>query len=187
MSVNLTLADVPDALRAQIIKEYEAQSEQGRVVKELTATNTTLETKVAELTKDKTTLETKVAELEQHIADTEAARELEQFGLAVRGRVVGEFLDWDSGDDKVVAARDALRKQFELRVLAEIGTERDPDKVKAIFTTVWDNDFKVLAETRRDNFSGPAAAIGRRLNRRETPAVDASPEAMAAARAKFGF
>ncbi len=163
---SLTAKEIPQALREQIVRETQAAAgEAGRV---------------AELEQQATQAQGRIAELEGAVAKYQLA----EFNAGLDG-LVAEFVKIDAKDETGKARVDALRKSFRARMIAEIGAERDPAKIKALAQGLWDAEFKPLAEMLVAALAGPAAIVAGRV--RNTRKIDDTPEARAQARAQTGI
>lgn len=194
----ITIADVPVAVREQIVAEAKVKADAARV--------TELETKVAELeplaarvaelekaaeeargvvTRLAETLkveagavETRVAELTTQIAAADRAafvRELE--------KAVEEATPWQViGDEnrlKLVAFRNTVREMVAARL------NGDAQKIAETVTGILDGEMKLLAETLRDALAGPSAVIPGKALPRQNNRPDA--QTIESARALTGI
>lgn len=137
----LTAADIPQALREQIINEWQAAGAH--------------ECQVAELQGQLQQRDARIQELEGVVERYQVA----EFNAGLDA-LVAEFVKVEAKDDTGRARVEALRKNFRARIVAEIGEERDPAKVKACAQTLWDEEFKPLAEMLVSSLAGPAAVTG---------------------------
>ncbi len=162
----LTVKDVPATLREQILRESrEAQAH---------------EQQIAELQQQVRDRDTVVETLRGQLAEYQ----LREFNATLDG-LVGEYIKLESRDDAGRAKVAALRSLFRSRLVAEIGQERDPEKIKATAKRLWEAELQVVAETIRDALAGPAAVMGGQ--RRNTRQIEDTPEARARARAEIGI
>lgn len=180
----LTVRDLPEALKTEVLKEFEVSRRVQAQIAELTVERDSLKTRVSELEGERDKLQAEIKEFKRLDAERVAAEAAQQFELALNARIA-EFVSW--GDDtRVKEHSDRLRKQFKRAVLAELGDDRDAAHVEKVLTTLWTEDFQPLAETLRDALAGPAAVVSGRVSSTHAK-VDDSPEAIRAAREKFGI
>lgn len=137
----LTVDDLPQALREQIISEHQKATDDSNLV--------------AELRQEIETKDARVQELEGQVQQYQLA----EFNASLDG-LVAEFVKIEAKDDAGKASVDGLRKGFRARLVAEIGEERDPDKIKAVAQTIWDAEYKPLAEMMVKAIGGPSARVG---------------------------
>ena len=165
----LTTKDIPQTLRDQLAAEWQADNQQ---------TST-----IAELTQQVSDRDTVITELRKEIEQVRIA----EFEAAVDG-VVAEFVKMEPKDDAGKEKVAALQRMFRAQVVAEMGSERDKKTLKDKAQKIWDEQFKVIAETVRDALAGPSAFVsgkGRAANGYRK--IEDTPEARAAARAKLGI
>lgn len=136
----LTTGDIPAALRDQIIAEAQAAGNQQRTIAELRQQVTDRDALVAEL-------QTTVAEYQRQRFDAD---------LDTR---IAELTAWNVTGDANVTKVAAFRRTLKSRIVAELGEDRDADKVAETVTAMW-TDLQPLAETLRDALAGPPAAVG---------------------------
>ncbi len=86
----------------------------------------------------------------------------------------------EEAENKVESFRRTVRRQ----ILAELGEERDPDKLEEVAAEVWD-ELKPLAEMIRGALAGPAAVVSGKV--RDSHQIEDTPEARKRARAKMGW
>jgi len=186
----LKVTDLPDALRQAVIDEYEVAQQHTRQIAELTQERGTLEARIQELEQANTTAQQRVAELEKLETDRQAVAARQVFELAVTTKA-GKLLAWEKAtDDTVLARRAALEKMFIRSVLAELGNEQAEDQMNTVFETLWESEFKVMAETLRDASAGPPAIVaGQTASQSDlhTPLIADTPENRARMKARFGF
>lgn len=163
----LTVTDIPAAIREQIVKESQESQSKDRLISELQE----------QVKSGKTVVET----LQGQLA-TYQTRET----AATVDRVVNEFVKLEARDDQGKAKVDALRSLFRGQLISEIGEERDEDKIKEKAQAIWDGSMKVVAETFRDALAGPPAAVGGRA-RTGGKSIEDTPESRAKARAEMGL
>ena len=138
----LTVGDLPDTLREQVIVDYQAEAES--------------EGRIAELESERDKAQKRVAELDDRLAQFET----EKFEAAVDG-VIAEIVDWEVKGDDAKKRVKMLRGQLKTRILSEMGDDQDAERVKAVAQEIWEGeDMKVLAETVRDALTGGSATVG---------------------------
>lgn len=137
----LTIADISQALREQIVNEHQVAGQQQARIAEL-------EQQVQQRDTVMETLRTQLGEYQ-----------VREFNAQLDG-LLGEFIKLESKDEGGKTKVSALTSLFRSRLVAEIGQERDLQKVKATAQKLWDEEFKVVAETIRDALAGPAAIVG---------------------------
>jgi len=136
----LTVADVPQALREQIVCEAQtAAGEQNRIAE--------LEAQVRD--RD-TVVETLTGQLEQY-----RVREFEH----ALDTQIGELVNWQVQGEEQTKKLDAFKNMLRTRMLAELGAERTVERIAEVAQAVW-QEMEPLAETIRDALAGPAAVVG---------------------------
>lgn len=162
----LTANDLPASLRETVVNEWQNENQQTDRIAELESQVEDRDTLIAELQ----------GQLQQHKA--------QEFDAAL-DNVVAETIDWNVDGDGAKDKVSAFRRMYRQRIVAELDDdERDPEKVKEVADTVW-QEMKPLAETLRAALAGPAALVGgKKLNGRK---IDDSQEAINAARAQTGI
>ena len=163
----LTVADIPAAIREQIVKESQESQSKDRQISELQE----------QAKNGKTVVET----LQGQLA-TYQTRET----AATVDHVVSEFVKLEARDEQGKAKVDELRSLFRGQLVSEIGEERDEAKIREKAQGLWDGSMKVVAETFRDALAGPPAAVGGRA-RTGAKTVDDTPESRARARSEMGL
>jgi len=163
----LTVADLPDTLREQVIADYEAEAEN--------------EDRIAELEGERDDAQKRASELEDRLAQFEA----KQFEAAV-DEAVAELVDWKIEGEKAEKRVNVLKSQLRGRILSEMGDDRDAERVDEVASEVWESeDMKVLAETIRDALSGGPGIVG---NKGSTVLkLDDTPENRRKARSTVGI
>jgi septal ring factor EnvC (AmiA/AmiB activator) len=161
----LTVDDIPKALRDQIVKET---------------------TEIADT-------ETQIAELKQQIADKDQiigtlqddlkARQAQEFEATLDAQVA-ELVDWQVEGDEAKGKVAAFQRTVRTRILSELGEERDTDKLAEAVKVAWE-DMQPLAEMIRDALAGPPARVSGKV--RDRHKIEDTPEARARARAKMGL
>lgn len=161
----LTVKDVPQAVREQIIGDWKDTHD--------------TETRIAELEQQNADAQSLIQELQKTIEGYKAS----EFDATLDARVA-ELVDWNVKGDEAKEKVQAFRRMVRQRIVGELGDERAADKVGDVAETVW-AEMKPLAETLRDALAGPAAVVnGRALNTRK---LDDSPEARQKARSMVGI
>ena len=161
----LTLEDIPKALRDEIAADVTASAD----------------------------TEKQLAELKQQIEDKDQiigtlqgdlqAKQAAEFEAAIDAKVA-ELVDWQVEGDDAKAKVASFRRQVHLRILSELGEDRDAEKLTEAVKAAWD-DMKPLAEMIRDALAGlPAHVSGKVRDKRK---IDDSPEARARARSQMGL
>lgn len=161
----VTVQDVPEDIRKQIIAESKLQTDATRVTEELTEAKqklTEAQTELSTLKSDAAAKDllikeanTALTEANQRIAD--AAKS--QFD-ALLSETVGSFTaSWKITSETAKSKVAALHKQFRRALLESIADERDPVKVKETAQTVWDEEFKGIAESMVSALSGGAGVV----------------------------
>lgn len=161
----LTVEDIPEALRKVIAKEIAATTD----------------------------TEKQLTELKQQIADKDqiigtlqtdlAAKRVQEFD-AVLDAKVAELVDWQVEGDDAKGKVEAFRRTVRTRILAELGEEQDAEKLADAVKVAWD-DMQPLAEMIRDALAGPPARVSGKV--RDSHKIEDSPEARARARAEMGL
>ena len=192
----VSVADVPQVIREQIIKESEVAKKAERV-SELESTVTQLQTEVKELTQYKQIVleirstigkdaDTGAAVAEYHKVGTalaemlgvdfanvtitvqemhEAIKEFRK--AAFEGAVdtqVSELTNWNATSDAGKAKVAAFRKNFKRTMVAELGSERAPEKIAEVAKRLWDDEYSVLGQAVVAELGGPAALVGGKAN-----------------------
>jgi len=178
----LTVHDLPETLKAAVIKEFQVKAGLEAQIAELSGERDALKTRVAEIERERDALKARVAELEKAEQERIAEQERQQFDLALSAKIA-ELINWE-GDERAQTSRDLLRSQFKRAVLAELNGDRSSEQVERVVAEVWQREFQALAETLRDALAGPPAIVSAKKPQFQ---IDDSPEAIAAARAKFGI
>ncbi len=181
MIAELTANDtglLPDAVKAAIVAEYEAQAQTKNRIAELEGNLTTTTARVAEVEAERDGLKAQIAEFEKARFEADVVSK------------IAELLDWPVNDDEGKGKIESLRKNMRRAVLAEMAAHK-ADELDAVVTELWDGEFKSLAETMRDALAGPAAIVGGQAKPNgviaELEAKYADPKARAEAAARLGF
>lgn len=161
----LTAADIPAALRQQIIA---AAGDGGQA------------SQVAELRQRLTDSQTIISELQAQVGEFRR----QQFDQALNQRIA-ELTNWPVTEQKDIDKLGALRRTIRARVVETLGNDRADDKVTAAIDAVW-ADVQPIAETIRDALAGPLAVVSGKV-RSKRPTLEDTPEARAKARAEFAF
>lgn len=163
----LTAGDIPATIREQIIAEHGQRNSQASTI----------------------------AELQQRVSDTTALLSEAQTTIAEYRRTafvsdikerVSELTNWPVTGDEAKGKLAAFRRTLQARIVAELGEEREEDKVAETVQAVWD-DLKPLAETLRDSLTGGHAIIGGKGRSHDKRQLEDTPEARRKARAQFNF
>ena len=161
----VTVNDIPQALREQVIQEYQrtAQQREG----------------VAEMSQQLADRDTLIATQQATIAEFQRA----QFDAALDAKIA-ELINWTVKAEGAQAKVDAFKRTVRSRILAEMGTERKADRIAEVAATVW-AEVQPIAETVRDALAGPAAIVS--AAQRAAPKLQDTPEARQAAHAALGW
>ena len=136
----LTLSDIPAAIRDQIVAEAQQRS---------TATQT-----IAELQQAVADRDTLLQTAQQTVAEYQRQR----FSDSLDTRVA-DLTNWSVKGEEAQKKLDSFRRTLRARITQELGEERDAERVAETVTAVW-ADLEPLAETLRDSLAGPAAVVG---------------------------
>jgi hypothetical protein len=162
----LTVKDVPQALRDQIIQEFSQANDQQKSIAELQSQIEAKDTVIAELQKEA------------------AKRAEEKFEAALDG-LVAETVNWQVEGEEPKKKVDALKTSYRARVISEMGDKRDMEALKTAAERVWEGEYQIIAETMRDALAGPSARVsGKPRGSRE---LDTSPDAVRKAQAETGI
>lgn len=180
MPEEITLNDVPESIREQIIQQAQLADDMGRV-QELAASVEKLTSRVSELEDLGAAQETRIAELteERDAAQAQVAefQELE-FNNTLDARIA-ELTNWQVSDDANQTRLDALRTTLRrsiLSILTTPGAVREEAEVETAIQSAWTEN-EVLVETVREALSGPAMRYGQsKGNSGNSSAVDLSAE-----------
>lgn len=164
-----TLLDRRPTIREAMIAEWQnASNEQARV---------------EELENDLAAEKTITAELRGQLAEIESDR----FDATVDNQVAEMFKGWKVSEDNKPKL-EALQRSLRARVVAEMGDKREDSVIAETVKSVWDEEFKLIAETLRDALAGPAATIAARMRATgQRTEIDTSAEAGAKARSVIGI
>ena len=139
------------------MSSQEAEMDKQQIIAELTVADIPAplrEQIVAELRQQVTDRDALVAELQTTVAEYQRQR----FDADLDTRIA-ELTAWNVTGDANVAKVAAFRRTLKSRIVAELGEDRDADKVAETVTAMW-TDLQPLAETLRDALAGPPAAVG---------------------------
>jgi len=137
----LTVADLPETLREQVIADYETEAETEGRIAELESERDEAQKRLSELEKER----------EQYL--------VKEFNAEVE-KVVTELVDWKTEGEDAEKRVKMLRGQLRGRILAEMGDDKDVNGVSEVAQEVWEEeDMKLLAETVRDALSGGPAMV----------------------------
>jgi hypothetical protein len=165
----LTLADVPEGIREQIIRQAQLETNAERV-SELAQQVETLTSRVAELDAIVDEREARINELETAVSNRETTlaqyREVE-FSATLDERIA-EATNWQITDAAKREKLAALRVRLRRDTLAELGAgERNAETIEAALQAAFD-DNQLIIETMRDSLAGPTAGVGG-LNHHQPP------------------
>lgn len=161
----LTVADVPAALRDAIVQEAGEQAGQ--------------EAQIAELTQAVEDRDVQLA-----AAATAVAEYRERDFAAKLDTMVSELIDWEVTGEDATAKFDALKRTLRSRIVSELADKREDDDIKEASEIAW-AELKPIAETVRDALAGPPAIVGSGNGKRTK--LEDTPQARAEARAAFNF
>lgn len=161
----VTVKDIPQNLREQIIQEFQATNNRQDAVTELTQQVADRDTVIAEL---RASVQASQVREFDNTLDTE----------------IGKLVNWQVKGEAAQSKVDAFKRTLRSRILAEMGTERKAERISEIVATVW-ADLKEIAETVRDALAGPSAIVGNKM-RQQSTLVD-TPEARQKAISEFGI
>jgi hypothetical protein len=157
---------LPDAVRAEIVKQYQAQEGEQALAKELQG-------KVD-------TGQARIAELEQQLVKVQVA----EFNQAL-DKLVAETIKIEAKSEDGKKRVASLRALVRRTIVAELAGKNDLDAAQAAIKEYTASDeYKTLAGAIVAELAGPAALIGQAGKSGE---IDTSPEAQARARADFSF
>ena len=169
MIAELTIGDIPAAIRDAIVAEASKKDEATGVIAELTATNTAQGEVIAEL---KRTVETMRRE-----------RVLDAVNVTV-----AELTDWQVNSDEDKAKLKKLRDLLNGQIVTRLGDDFKVERVAEIAAAAWE-DIKPIAEMVRDALAGPAAIVGgrQRTTTGGAPKLEDTPEKRADAMSRMGI
>lgn len=177
---------LPDAVRQEIIAEYQATHEAAERVATLESDVEAKTARIAELEAAADQQRARVAELEQRLTRLDAL-EAEQWGRDLDGKIA-ELTDWQVSQEDNKAKLDGLRKLIRQQVEMRLGTVREMAEVEATLTDLLNGDLKVVVETIRDALAGGPVVVGEQQKADTVHGVklDDSPEQRKADAALFG-
>lgn len=163
----LTLADIPTAIRDAIVAEATKQDETAQTIAELTNTVTAKDALISELNKQ---IDGFRLESLNNLIDTQVA----------------ELTDWNVTDEEGKTALQTLRDLFRNQIVTRLGDKQDAGRVAEIATAAW-ADLKPIAEMMRDRLAGPAAIVNGKVREMKAPALVDTPETREAAMSSMGI
>lgn len=109
--------------------------------------------------KDVASISVRVEEMQTVVAEFEK----KAFDGAVETQVA-ELTNWKTttvdGQKKV----DTFRKNFKRTLVAELGSERAPEKIAEVAKVLWDGEYSILGQAIVAELGGPAALVGGKVN-----------------------
>ncbi len=159
----ISIHDVPDAVREQIIRQAQIETDAQRV-NELETENADLQSRLAETEAqlgERDATITQQNQVIQNQRDTIASYRDAEFTAQIDTRIV-EATDWVVRDEKKRDRLQALRNQIRVAALAEMNAlegEADETAVETAIQTALDAN-QLIIETMRDALGGPASGIG---------------------------
>ena len=166
VSMDITLEQVPETVRTQIIEQARLQANVERV-QELVQQVADLQGQITTLTERHTEQQThiteqtsRIAELEQIVSERDeriATFEQQAFEQTLVERIA-EATNWQVGEAQVSVLH-TLRRRLRQDVLAELGAERDTARIETALQTVF-NENQPLIEMTRDSLAGPSVHMG---------------------------
>ena len=161
----LTVNDIPAALREQIVNEAQAGKDADSRIAELEG----------QLSDKDTLLGTLQGQLE--------AKLVAEFDATLDAKVA-ELVNWDVKGEDAQGKVDAFRRTVRTSILSELGEERTAEKLAEVAGGVWEK-MKPFAEMIRDALAGPPARVAGKV--RDSHKIEDTPEARAKARAAMGL
>jgi len=161
----LTLEDVPAALRDKIIEGVKATAD--------------TEKQLAELRQQIADKDQIIGTLQDQLQTKQAA----EFAAALDAQVA-ELVNWQVDGDEAKGKVAAFRRTVRTQILSELGDNRDAEKLAEAAKVVWEG-IKPLAEMIRDALAGPPARVSGKV--RDTHKLEDTPEARARARSEMGL
>ena len=161
----LTAGDIPQTVREQIVREWQAQNDTQAQLNELTGERDNAQKQATELQ----------TQLDQYL--------VREFDAKLDARIV-ELIDWQVTGEDAQGKLDALKHQLKARILAEMGTDRKVERLAEISESVW-GELKPLAEMVRDALAGPRAVVSGKI--RDSRKIEDTPETRRKARATLGI
>lgn len=161
----VTVKDVPQPLREQIIQEF--------------VTANGKRDQVAELAQQVADRDALIAEMQKSVAEAR----VREFDNTLEAKIA-ELVNWQVKGEAAQAKVDAFKRTLRSRILAEMGGDHQINMIDQVVAEVW-KDLQPLAETVRDALAGPSAIVGTKI--RTERKLEDTPEARQAARAQFSF
>jgi len=127
-------------------------------------------------------LVTRIEELHSTVQEFEQ----ERFNSAVAEQVA-ELTDWQVSGEINTNRLNMLRQNFQTQVLAQMGDDRDAKNVAEVAQSVWDNGFRVIAESVRDAMAGPSAFVNSKQQPSDFKEQMKSPDEQKSLKAKYGI
>lgn len=158
----MQLADVPPAIREQIIEEANLQADVARI-REMREALASSQSRISELETTLQDRETRLAELEQVASSrAEQIRELQetQFTAELEQRIAA-LTDWQVADDTARSKLEKIRQLLRQSTLTELQGKRDSGAVESALQSAFE-EHRLILETVRDALSGPSVAIAPR-------------------------
>jgi len=94
---------------------------------------------------------------------------------------IAEFTNWNASNDANKLKVTNFRKTFRRAVVAELGSERAPEKIAETATKLWGEEFELLGKSVVAELSGPPAFVPGRSNPTSNPANPITDEMLATA------
>ena len=161
----LTVNDIPAALREQIVNEAQSGKD--------------ADSRIAELEQQVTDKENIIGTLQTQLE----AKQLAEFEATLDAKIA-ELVSWDVKGEDAQGKVDAFRRTVRTRILSELGEERTVETLTAKADEVW-ADMKPLAELIRDALAGPPARVAGQV--RDSRKIDDTPDKRRKARATTGI
>lgn len=183
-AVITSVSDVPETIREQIIRDAKIQADAARVAEletqvselakyksivaeirgtvgqdaDIVTTFTEYHaaiTRLAELMGvPYTNVTVRVEEMHEQIAEMKK-REFENT-LTER---IAEFTNWNVKTDTGRKSLEALRSAFKRALVSELAGATDETKIQDVAARLWENEFRLIAETIKATLGGPSAAL----------------------------
>lgn len=170
---NITLNDIPETVREQIIEQARLASDLSRV-RELQESLTELSGQVSELSELGAAQIARIAEIETERDDAQtivAEYREAAFETAIEARIV-ELSNWQVSEEEGKKRLAALRSTLRRAIIAEVGAVRDEAQVEAAIQSAWDAN-QVLADMTREALAGPNVRHGGNTRKRRNADGDA--------------
>ena len=165
---NMTLADVPQAVREAILREAQVQADASRVsemqslISELSASRDSAQARVSELESALNEGASRIAELETRNSQYQTRiAELERlmFERTTESAISALTAGWQVRSEAGKAKLSAIHKQVRRAVLEALGDKRDETSIRETAQAVWNDEFQGLAEALRAELAGPAGIV----------------------------